>query len=207
MISNFVCKIFRWPYLWLANSFMVLGLFGLKGSVKYCLSTIPEDLEYIPDTFVSVLVICEDHRNSIHFGVDPVAIARAAVACLLGKKQGGSTIEQQFVRVTLASYESTFYRKIREQLIATLLSRRANRRDIAKAYLEKAYYGTNFNGLYKLARSYERNLCDMSLDEVIEITARLKYPQPLRESSIWNERFQRRCSWIKTRVKIWDELS
>lgn len=202
IISNFACRIFRWPYLWLANTIIAFGFFDLKGDLRYCLNAIPSDLGYIPDTFVNVLVICEDHRNSIHFGVDPVAVARAAVASLLGKKQGGSTIEQQFVRVTLANYEPTFHRKIREQLIATLLSRRASRHDIAKAYLEKAYYGTNFNGLYNFQRSYEKNLCDMSLDEVIEITARLKYPQPSRESPIWSARFHGRCSWIKTRMEI-----
>lgn len=184
---------------------MAFGFFDLKGGVKYCLNAIPSNLEYIPDTFVNILVICEDHRNSIHFGVDPVAVARAAVAYLLGKKQGGSTIEQQFVRVTLANYEPTFHRKMREQLIATLLSRRATRHDIAKAYLEKAYYGTNFNGLDNLKRSYDKNLCDMSLDEIIEITARLKYPQPLRESAIWTARFHGRCSWIETRMGIFGE--
>jgi len=200
IIENSICRIFRWPYLWAANIFMALGLFNLRRNVEYCLSAMPDNLEYIPDTFVSVLVISEDHRSLIHFGVDPVAIARAIVSTIFLCKQGGSTIEQQFVRITLADHEQTFNRKLREQLTATLLSRRANRCAIAKAYLEKAYYGTNFNGLHALERSYGKNLCDMSLDEIVEITARLKYPQPLRESTILRAKFQRRCGWIKMRL-------
>lgn len=201
IVESSVCRIFRWPYLWVANIFMALGLFNLRKNLEYCLSAMPDNLEYIPDTFVSVLVIGEDHRNLIHFGVDPIAITRAVVSTLFWRKQGGSTIEQQFVRVTLADYEQTFNRKLREQLTATLLSQRTNRRAIAKAYLEKAYYGTIFNGLHALERSYGKSLCDMSLDEIVEITARLKYPQPLRESTIWREKFQRRCSWIKLRLE------
>lgn len=201
IISTFTCLIFRWPYLCLAKLFLFLGFFDLQAGIKSCLSSILIDLDEIPDAFVDVLIAAEDHRNQVHFGVDPVAIARSLMASFVGSRQGGSTIEQQFVRVTLASYELTLLRKVREQLLATLLSRQVSRRTIAKSYLVKAYYGTNLTDLHALERSYKKTLQNMCLDEVIEITARLKYPQPQHISIFWHAKFRRRCSWIKARLE------
>jgi monofunctional glycosyltransferase len=201
IISIMTCLIFRWPYLCFANMFLFFGFFDLQAGIKSCLSSISTDLDEIPDAFVDVLIAAEDHRNQVHFGVDPFAIARSLIAYLMGSRQGGSTIEQQFVRVTLASYELTLFRKIREQFLATLLSRRVSRRTIAKSYLVKAYYGTELTNLHALERNYKKTLQNMCLDEVIEITARLKYPQPQRMSAVWRAKFRRRCSWIKARLE------
>lgn len=161
--------------------------------------SIAPECSRIPDMFVDVLVVAEDHRSWAHFGVDPVAIIRSFVSVIFGVRQGGSTIEQQFVRVTLARYEPTVSRKFREQILATLVSRRANRRLVAKAYLARAYYGTGLVGIHAVQQNAGKSPDAMCLREVIEVIARLKYPQPRAGSMDWHEKFRRRCAWIEAR--------
>lgn len=75
---------------------------------KYSLIKIDEKL-------VNVLIIAEDRRNTLHCGVDTIAIFRAIKVRIFKKVyQGASTIEQQFVRVVSNRYEKSFYRKFRE---------------------------------------------------------------------------------------------
>jgi penicillin-binding protein 1A len=198
-VSVFACLVFRWPYLFFANTFLLFDILGLRERLRCCLSSVPADLDHIPEIFVDVLILAEDHRSRFHFGVDPAAIIRSAVFSFIGVRQGGSTIEQQFVRVAVGEYDLTFVRKFREQILATLLSRRSDRLAVAKAYLAKAYYGTEFVGIHSFERFYGKNLRDMCLRESIEITARLKYPQPRFCSAHWFVKFKRRCDWIEAR--------
>jgi penicillin-binding protein 1A len=196
-----ICLAFRWPYLFFANFLLWFGILDLKRDLIFCVSSIAPECSDIPDIFVDVLVIAEDHRNWAHFGVDPVAIIRSFVSVIFGMRQGGSTIEQQFVRVTLARYEPTISRKFREQILATLLSRRSDRRLVAKAYLAKAYYGTDVVGIHAVERNAGKKSYAMCLREVVEVVARLKYPQPRAESMDWDRKFRRRCAWIETRCR------
>lgn len=63
---------------------------------------------------LNALEAAEDHRYRAHLGIDPIAILRAAASTLLkGCLEGGSTIEQQFVRTCTGNAEVSFTRSNR----------------------------------------------------------------------------------------------
>jgi membrane peptidoglycan carboxypeptidase len=66
-------------------------------------------IEQISTYFKDAVISIEDHRYYSHFGIDPIAVTRAAVFNLRSTEgtQGGSTITQQLAR--------TLYRKRRSR--------------------------------------------------------------------------------------------
>lgn len=154
-----------------------------------------KSLLMIDDYYYDILVIAEDHRNPLHYGVDPIAIIRCIYLKLTKKIiQGGSTIEQQLVRTLTGRYERTLRRKIREQVIAILLKNKIKRKnEIGKAYLLCAYFGYNKIGFF--------NLSEIEKKDAIELIARLKYPTKKNENPCENEKITRRKRHINGILK------
>ncbi|GAB4591880.1 hypothetical protein ETAR_14830 [Edwardsiella tarda] len=148
-------------------------------------------LSKIDDIYFYTLVLAEDHRNRNHLGVDPIAVIRCIyVKVFKQKRQGGSTIEQQFVRTLTNHREKTINRKIREQVISILLFLNVkDKKTIGKAYLYCAYYGYNQEGFF--------NLSEKEIIEPEEIIARLKYPTGKNEPPSKNKLVQMRKNHIK----------
>ena len=67
---------------------------------------------YLPRAFIAI----EDRRCYSHFGIDPIAVARALfVNVTAGEiREGASTLTQQLVRSYFLSNERTWARKLRE---------------------------------------------------------------------------------------------
>ena len=61
--------------------------------------------EQISPYFKDAVIAVEDHRYYSHFGIDPIAVTRAAVYNLRSSEgtQGGSTITQQLARTLYLS--------------------------------------------------------------------------------------------------------
>lgn len=132
-------------------------------------------VDEVTDSLIRALVVGEDHRNALHFGVDPIAILRSLkVRVFEGKRQGASTIEQQLVRTITRRYEKSPRRKIREQLLAVMLSSRFPKDELAACYLMVAYYGASLVGV-----SGMKKLSITNANYINEaIVAHLKYPRP-----------------------------
>lgn len=128
----------------------------------------------ITESLIKTLVIAEDHRNALHYGVDPIAIMRSIkVRLLQRKRQGASTIEQQLVRTITARYEKTPRRKIREQILAVMLNSEFDKHELASCYLKVAYYGVSLSGYKGIERMKRAGQGDM--DAII--VSHLKYPR------------------------------
>ncbi|MDM1380893.1 MULTISPECIES: biosynthetic peptidoglycan transglycosylase [Myroides] len=132
------------------------------------------------DLLIQVLIIGEDRRFYKHKGYDLKAIIRVIYKRIISnKKEGGSTIEQQLVRVLTNDYSPTLKRKIKEIYLATKLSNKLKKKEIALFYLFIAYYGTNYQGLELILKKFNKTLNSvLTLDICAEIIARLKYPEP-----------------------------
>jgi len=146
----------------------------------------------------------EDHRNHLHCGVDHVAILRAIYVTLFYKKlEGGSTIEQQFVRTVLNRYEKTLSRKIREQILAVSLTRKRKKHQIASAYISIAHYGTNKNGMKSLLHLHKGiPFSELDKKTITEIVSRLKYPEPSFPNVFWISKIKTRINYIERRLKF-----
>lgn len=133
----------------------------------------------VTQSLIKTLVVAEDHRNALHFGVDPIAIIRALKIRLVnGVKQGASTVEQQLVRTLTQRYEKTPRRKVREQILAVMLGQHFTKDELCSAYLSVAFYGSSMAGcigIQKIKRA-KPDSTDAS------IVAYLKYPKSLTGS-------------------------
>ena len=156
----------------------------------------------IDKKLIDVLIVAEDRRNSLHCGVDMIAIFRAIKVRVLKKVyQGASTIEQQFVRVVSNRYEKSLYRKFREQLLAIAISKKRTKREISNAYLSIAYYGYNLEGITAIKKICGENIKEIDLNKAIEIVSRLKYPQHKNINNSWLEKHINRNKYILGKIK------
>jgi penicillin-binding protein 1A len=105
----------------------------------------PVSLKRIPKQLQHATVAIEDQRFYHHGGIDPEAIARAALADAEAGKvvQGGSTITQQLVRnLCIRHPQDNVERKIVEAKLALLYAQKHTRAQILSNYLNIASYGT-----------------------------------------------------------------
>jgi len=145
--------------------------------------------ESVPQVFVDAVRLAEDHRNELHPGIDIIAMMRALwVRIKFGQIQGASTIEQQFVRVVTNRREITIYRKVREQLLALMLVRRAHKRRIASAYLSIAFYGSGSVGLDGLKNRFGVQLSKVPFPNALQMVAQLKNPSPRKPGDAWRSK-------------------
>ncbi|MAA66350.1 MAG: hypothetical protein CL581_16460 [Alteromonadaceae bacterium] len=101
------------PYILASRLVTQFGHVAIKTDIDRC-SIATEAFSPRAIYLRQALVVAEDHRNQLHYGIDPIAILSAfAGRVFKGKKRGASTIEQQFVRVITQRYERTVRRKIR----------------------------------------------------------------------------------------------
>ena len=191
------------PFVAFSRIAEATDLWGLRSDIAVCLRHVDDgacELP-IPKAFLQALVVAEDRRNAIHFGVDPIGMIRAALCLVAGKGiQGASTIEQQFVRVVSGRYERTIHRKIREQALAIALSRRRSKDDISTAYLCVAFYGHGLVGVSGLTTLCGNTLESCPSKTIHQAIARLKYPQPLLPSHRCRSKLVRRAAYISRRL-------
>jgi membrane peptidoglycan carboxypeptidase len=150
-----------------------------------------------PVTVQRLLISGEDHRFFSHPGFDLIAICRAIYRRLiLGKIEGASTIEQQIVRVLTGKYERTIKRKLREILLAVLLTRVVPKSDLPSLYLRIGYYGWRMNNYRQACARLGLNATAMSLREAAGLIARLKYPEPCTVSVKREAQITRRAVYL-----------
>jgi penicillin-binding protein 1C len=112
-------------------------------------------LERVDPKLLDALIALEDKRFWSHHGVDPIAIARAAVTDVLHRRRvsGGSTLSMQLARL----YEPrarTIPNKLIDMFRAVQLDLRLPKREILEEYLSRTPYGENVEGIESAAWTY-----------------------------------------------------
>jgi penicillin-binding protein 1C len=114
----------------------------------------------LPQALVDATIAAEDRRFWFHVGVDPLALARAAIRNIreLRVAEGGSTITQQVAKLLLARRSPARARglavKAHETLLALRLEHRLTKREILALYLNLASYGSQVVGAGRASRAY-----------------------------------------------------
>ena len=113
-------------------------------------------LEKMPQQLRQAVIATEDRRFYEHRGVDPIGTLRAVVVDVLAgeKKQGGSTITQQYAKNAFVTQEKTLARKIKEALLAQRLERRYSKDEILELYLNTIYFGHGAYGVESASQTY-----------------------------------------------------
>lgn len=110
----------------------------------------------VDERFRAMLVAYEDKRFYEHFGVDPLAILRAAGQFALNGRivSGGSTLTMQLARLLEPRESRSVTAKLRQMARALQLERRLGKDEILKAYLTLAPYGGNLEGVRAASLAY-----------------------------------------------------
>ncbi|MGH8583220.1 MAG: penicillin-binding protein 1B [Gammaproteobacteria bacterium] len=97
----------------------------------------------VPKNLILSLLAAEDKNFYRHFGIDPIAVARATFENLRagGLRQGGSTLTQQLVKNFYLNAERTVARKVNEAIMALILEWRYTKQEILEVYLNEVYLG------------------------------------------------------------------
>ncbi|HEX8375041.1 MAG TPA: transglycosylase domain-containing protein, partial [Geminicoccaceae bacterium] len=110
----------------------------------------------LPPHLAQAVIAIEDRRFYAHWGVDPRGLARALWRNAVGGgvREGGSTITQQYVRLTSLTQEKSLRRKVQEALLAVRVEGTMAKEDILLGYLNTAYFGAGAYGIDAAARRY-----------------------------------------------------
>ena len=125
-------------------------------------------LEKIPEHVQRAFVAAEDDRFFDHQGIDLQGILRAAIANARAGKvvQGGSTITQQVAKSLLLTPERSFFRKMKEVILANRMEKNLNKKQILYLYLNQIYLGQGAYGVEAASRVYfNKEAKDMTLAE------------------------------------------
>jgi penicillin-binding protein 1C len=110
----------------------------------------------VDPTYLKLLLAYEDRRFRSHAGVDPAALARAALQFLARGHivSGGSTITMQLARLMEPRRERSVYAKLRQIVRAIEIERQMGKDEILNLYLAMAPFGGNLEGIRAASIAY-----------------------------------------------------
>jgi penicillin-binding protein 1C len=160
-------------------------------------------LSDISPELVDAFLLKEDRAFYFHFGVNPFALARAAVRSLTGHRQGGSTLTMQLARLTYRINTRTAGGKLRQIAAATWLEARYSKRELLETYLNVVPFGGNLEGVGAASRIYFGKAPgrltlgeSLTLAVIPQSPARRAGPS-LRERSVIDARAQLGALWLR----------
>lgn len=163
-------------------------------------------LGQVSRTMVKAIVAIEDYRYYQHGALDLRGTLRALITNQASGAtvQGGSSITQQMVKLTLVSQadtkaeraaatEESIARKIRELRYAIAFEEQYSKDWILERYLNLAYFGDGAYGIQSAARHYfDKNAKDLNLRESALLAGLVKNPTGLDPTNAPDAALERR---------------
>jgi penicillin-binding protein 1A len=129
-------------------------------------------IDKVPQQMEDAVISIED-KNFYNepLGIDPVRIAKSAFNNVTkGTLQGGSTLTQQLVKLTVFSTDTkdqTFKRKMQEAWLAMRVSQKFSKQQILEFYVNKVYLNNGIYGIETGAKYYYgKSLKELSLAQM-----------------------------------------
>ncbi|NLX08418.1 MAG: penicillin-binding protein [Chloroflexi bacterium] len=129
-------------------------------------------LDQIPQDLIDATIAVEDGTFYKNRGIDIPGILRAARQYVQEGYvvSGGSTITQQLIRNVLFDYEyrteQSISRKMKEALLAVILTQRMSKDEILELYLNEIYYGNLAYGAEAASQTYfDKSASELTLAE------------------------------------------
>lgn len=122
----------------------------------------------LPQNYVNAVIAIEDRRFYTHGPVDFIAIARAFYKNIKDGDfdEGGSTITQQVAKNIVFSQDKNIARKLGEIFAASELEKNYSKDEIFAMYVNSAYFGNGYNGIYEASHGYyNKDPKDLNLNE------------------------------------------
>ncbi len=128
-------------------------------------------LQDIPDLVQKILVASEDSKFFYHFGIDPIALWRAAhLNSQAGRVvSGASTITMQVARI-ITPRPRNFYSKFVELFDAMRLEAKLTKLEILELYLNNVPFGFQTEGVGSAARTFfGKDLTELNTSEILSM--------------------------------------
>ncbi len=127
--------------------------------------------EEIPTDLANAIVAIEDQRFYNHRGIDVIRIAGSLLNNLTGGKlQGGSTLNQQFIKLTYFSTsaeDQNLKRKVQEAWLSLQLEQTKTKQEILTYYVNKVYMSNGTYGMKTASETfYGKELKELSLAQL-----------------------------------------
>ena len=137
------------------------------------------EVKNMPPHLIDAVTATEDRRFYLHFGIDPIGLARAIYTNIKRGKivQGGSTITQQLAKIVFLKPERSLKRKIQEGLLALWLEHKFTKDQILTMYLNRVYLGAGAYGVDAASRKYfGKPVANINIYEAAMLAGLLKAP-------------------------------
>ena len=137
------------------------------------------DLEEISPYLINATLSTEDKRFYDHYGFDFIRIAKALYVNISSKqkKEGASTISQQYARNLFLNFDKTWERKLNEMWITIKLESHYKKDEILEGYLNTINYGHGMYGIENASKYYfDKSSKDLTLAEAALLTGIPKSP-------------------------------
>jgi len=172
-----------------SNGTTVMGRLGVANRKIVDIETLPE---YVPQAFVA----SEDRTFYTNPGIDVQGTARAMFkTVVLGHRQGGSTITQQYVeRYYVGQTTTSIKGKIDEALLAYKIDNQQEKNEVLGNYMNTIYFGRGAYGIEAAARQYfGKPAAELTVEETALIVGIVPAPsawdpakRPEKAESRWN---------------------
>lgn len=162
------------------------------------------NLDQINQNLKDATLVAEDRNFYNHAGISITGLARSVIVDIIHreKRQGGSTITQQFVKNAMLSNEKSFLRKVKEIILSVELEARFSKDEILKMYLNEIPYGRNAYGVQAAAQTYfEKNATDITIAESAYLAALPQAPSYYNPSGPNFDALQARQQYILSQMK------
>ena len=141
-------------------------------------------LENMSAHLKQAIVAIEDPEFYTHKGIKPTAIARAIwtnfIQGDLLSGQGGSTITQQVVKLTILTSDKTLTRKLKEWILALKMNRVVGKDQVLEIYLNQVPFGGQLYGVEEASMTFfGKHSTDLTLPEAAYLAGVLPAPTRL----------------------------
>lgn len=147
-------------------------IYDRKGTILYEVydnyNRTPVKFKQIPKKLIEATIASEDKDFYIHNGISLRGIIRAIVHNSTSDSlEGGSTITQQLIRSSYLTPEKTYFRKIKEIILAIWIEQVYSKDQILEMYLNQIPYGGTTWGIESAAKTYfDKIPSDLTLSEI-----------------------------------------
>lgn len=175
-------------------------IYEVHGEIKRTLV----NLDQISPDLKNATIAAEDKNFYNHAGISFTGLARSAIVDIIyrEKRQGGSTITQQFVKNAVLTRDKSFIRKLKEIIIAIELEARFSKDDILKLYLNEIPYGRNAYGIEAASLSYfNKHANELTLAQSAYLAALPQAPSYYNPSGPNFEDLQNRQKYILNQME------
>ncbi len=162
------------------------------------------NLDQISPNLKNATLAAEDRNFYNHAGISITGLARSIIVDIIHreKRQGGSTITQQFVKNAMLSNDKSFVRKLKEIILSIELEARFSKDEIFKMYLNEIPYGRNAYGAESAAQTYfDKHANELSIAESAYLAALPQAPSYYNPSGPNFDALEARQQYILNQMK------